>query len=245
MHEAEQEPGNHDPCFLSRDEQQALVKQLKPAKGPRTARGRGSSHKHVAMDNDADEQNDDHDNADDDEREEAKPMRGRPRGKTAAAAKAKTRGKDKTAAKAKGKAKAAAKAQASGKAKAAAKAKGKPKKQADNKNMRDQTPEEKVQALKRPSAATAARSAKPNRVPVHNFYKRSTLDVYWSRTAVGLKLRGTMQQAGQVILNAPSVFCPTPCVYTGLLLGCARRRHAAAAHCDVCCGCLAWTFSSV
>ena len=118
------------------------------------------------------------------------------------------KGKGKAAAKAKGK---AAKTKTAGKGEAAAKAKGRPSKQ----HGQDDSQQKGRGNMKRPAAATAVQSAKPkpNRVPVHNFYKRSTLDVYWSRTAVGLKLRGTMQQASPLTLNVGSVSCPISFFY--------------------------------
>ena len=101
---AQKEPEHEEP-FLSRDQQQALVQQLKPVKGPGgrgrgrgqgRGRGRGQGRgKPVAVDNEDD--NDGEvglDNDGDDEREEAgQPKRGKPKGKTAPAAKTKTTGK--------------------------------------------------------------------------------------------------------------------------------------------------------
>ena len=48
--------------------------------------------------------------------------------------------------------------------------------------------------MKRPAAA-ANLGERSTRVPVHNIYQHTMLDVYWSRPAVGLKMRDDGKQA--------------------------------------------------
>ena len=82
-----------------------------------------------------------------------------------------------------------------------AKKQGKPKakKQVKPEAKKQVKPEAKKQvkpgARKRPAAACGM-APKIARVPIHNIYKHTALDVYWTRPAVGLKLRhGDQKQA--------------------------------------------------
>ena len=76
------------------------------------------------------------------------------------------------------------KARAKAKSTAKAKAKATPKPKAASKRQG------KAKVCKRPAAKPPVK-----RVPVHNCFQHTALDVYWSRTAVGLKMRSTGQQA--------------------------------------------------
>ena len=81
-----------------------------------------------------------------------------------------------------------------------ARAKKQPKAQAKNQPKAQAKNQPKAQAKrstrKRPAAAEPL--GKTARVPVHNIYKHTALDVYWTRPAVGLKLRsGDQKQALQ------------------------------------------------
>ena len=169
------------PPFLTREEQQAMVKAAPKGRG--RGRGRGRSRgKQV--------ENDDMENHESDMGEEDEK---RGKGKAKGVQKAKCRAQAK--AKAAGKPKAKAKAKATGKPEAKAKAKAK---EAQIQGDACDKGSGRSRAMKRPAAAPGKGSRKPvpNKVPVNNTYQTSMLDVYWSRTAVGLKLRGTTQQAG-------------------------------------------------
>ena len=184
------------PPFLTREKQQAMVKAAAP-KGRGRSKGRGRGRGKQAAGTAHDMENHESDTGEENEKwgkGKAKPVQ-----------KAKCRAQAK--AKAAGKPKAKAKAKATGKPEAKAKAKAK---EAQIQGAKAKAKEAQIQgdacdkgsgrsrAMKRPAAAPGKGSRKPvpNKVPVNNTYQKSMLDVYWSRAAVGLKLRGTMQQAG-------------------------------------------------
>ena len=170
------EPGNAMP-FLMRQDQQAMVHEAAQAKGEAKgghARGRGRGK-----------------------------GRGRGRGKKGSECEEesiKGSGAEKAKAPADTQADAPAEQQAEPQAKKQAKAKAKkqPKakaqKQPKAKAQKQPKPGPEKSAKKRPAAAQHV--GKASRVPVHNIYKQTALDVYWTRPAVGLKLRhGDQKQA--------------------------------------------------